>query len=144
METQPTSQRGTYSPPIFGPCLLWPNGWIHQDATWCGGRSRSRPHCVRWDRAPPKRGHSIPTFRPMSIVAKRLDGSRCHVVGGRPPPRPPCVRWGPSSPPLKGAQQLPYFRSMRIVTTIVTKRSLIAATVEHLSKFLNMLTAAVV
>jgi len=21
-------------PPIFGPCLLWPNGWIDQDATW--------------------------------------------------------------------------------------------------------------
>jgi len=21
-------------PPIFGPCLLWPNGGIDQDATW--------------------------------------------------------------------------------------------------------------
>jgi len=21
-------------PPIFGPCLLWPNGWMDQDATW--------------------------------------------------------------------------------------------------------------
>jgi len=20
--------------PIFGPFLLWPNGWMHQDATW--------------------------------------------------------------------------------------------------------------
>jgi len=20
-------------PPIFGPCLLWPNGWMDQDAT---------------------------------------------------------------------------------------------------------------
>jgi len=19
---------------IFGPCLLWPNGWMDQDATW--------------------------------------------------------------------------------------------------------------
>jgi len=25
-------------PPIFGPCLFWPNGWMHQDATWYGGR----------------------------------------------------------------------------------------------------------
>jgi len=25
-------------PPIFGPFLLWPNGWMHQDATWFGGR----------------------------------------------------------------------------------------------------------
>ena len=21
-------------PPIFGPCLLWPNGWMDQGATW--------------------------------------------------------------------------------------------------------------
>ena len=32
------------------------------------------------DLAPPK-GHSRPpNFRPMSIVAKRLEGSRCHLV----------------------------------------------------------------
>jgi len=23
--------------PIFGRCLLWPNGWMDQDATWYGG-----------------------------------------------------------------------------------------------------------
>jgi len=33
-------------PPIFGPCLLWPNGWMHQGATWNGGRPRPRRHCV--------------------------------------------------------------------------------------------------
>ena len=33
--------------PTFGPCLLWPNGWTDQDATWCGGRPRPRQHCVR-------------------------------------------------------------------------------------------------
>ena len=21
-------------PPIFGPCLLWPNSWMDQDGTW--------------------------------------------------------------------------------------------------------------
>ena len=26
-------QKGTH-PPIFGPCLLWPNGQMDQDATW--------------------------------------------------------------------------------------------------------------
>ena len=35
-------------PPILGPCLLWdlwPNGWMDQDATWCGlRRSRPSPH----------------------------------------------------------------------------------------------------
>jgi len=33
-------------PPIFGPSLLWPNGWMDQDAAWYGGMPRSRPHCV--------------------------------------------------------------------------------------------------
>ena len=32
---------------------------------------------------PPPKGHSLPpfNFRPMSVVAKRLDASRCHLVG---------------------------------------------------------------
>jgi len=29
----PPPQRGTALPPIFGPCLLWPNGCMDQDAT---------------------------------------------------------------------------------------------------------------
>jgi len=29
---------------IFGPCLLWLNGWIDQDITWYGGRPRPRRH----------------------------------------------------------------------------------------------------
>jgi len=35
-------------PPLFGPCLLWPNGWMDQDATWYGGRPPPRRHCVTW------------------------------------------------------------------------------------------------
>jgi len=30
------------SPQIFGPCLLWPNGWMDQDGTWHGSRPQSR------------------------------------------------------------------------------------------------------
>jgi len=26
-------ERGTATPPLFGPCLLWLNGWLDQDAT---------------------------------------------------------------------------------------------------------------
>jgi len=33
------------------------------------------------DPAPPRKGHSSPNFRPMFIVVKRLDGSRCHLIG---------------------------------------------------------------
>jgi len=29
---------------------------------------------------PPQKGAELPNFRPMSIVAKRLDGSRCQLV----------------------------------------------------------------
>jgi len=32
------------------------------------------------DPAPPKRGHSTPAFQRTSVVAKRLDRSRCHLV----------------------------------------------------------------
>jgi len=32
-------------PPIFGPCQLWPNGWMDQDGTWHGGGRRPRQHC---------------------------------------------------------------------------------------------------
>jgi len=29
--------------------VLCPNGWMDEDETWRGGRSRPRPHCVRWE-----------------------------------------------------------------------------------------------
>ena len=50
--------------PIFGPCLLWPNGWMDEDATWYGSRSRPRPHCVRQGPSSPphKRGTAVPLF----------------------------------------------------------------------------------
>jgi len=40
-------QKGA-EPPNFGPSLLWPNGWMHQDASWYGGRPQPRRLCVRW------------------------------------------------------------------------------------------------
>ena len=53
------------SPPIFGPCLLWPNGWMDQDGTWHGGGPRSRPHCARWGpSSPPQKRHDPPIFVP--------------------------------------------------------------------------------
>ena len=67
--------------PIFGACLLWSNGWMDQDATWYKDRPRPRPHCARWELAPlPRKGGTAPNFRPMFVVAKRLDGSRCYLV----------------------------------------------------------------
>jgi len=69
------------SPPIFGPCLLWPNGCMDQDAAWYGGRRRPTRHCDRWGpSSPPLKGHRPPHFRRLSVVAKRLDRLRCHLV----------------------------------------------------------------
>jgi len=43
----PQKKGHTHSHPIFGLCLLWPNGWIDDDAAWYGSRPRLRPHCTR-------------------------------------------------------------------------------------------------
>jgi len=59
----PAPPPDAHNPAIFGPCLLWPKGWMGQDATWYGDRHRSMPHCVRWDPAPPRKGaQQPPTF----------------------------------------------------------------------------------
>jgi len=49
--------------PIFVPCLLWPNGWMDEDATWYGSRPRPRSHCVRRGLSSPcERGTAAPLF----------------------------------------------------------------------------------
>jgi len=57
-----------------GPCLLWPNGWIDQDATWYNGRSRPRRHCVRWGPQfpPPFLAHFALAWSPISATAELL------------------------------------------------------------------------
>ena len=87
---------------------------IDQDETWHAGRPRPWRHIVLdGEPAPlPQRGTAHPQFRPISVVAKWLDGSRWHLVWPRP--RSHCTRWAPSStPPQKGA---PNFQPISIVT----------------------------
>jgi len=93
-------------PPIYGPCLLRPNGCMDQDVTWYAGRPRPRrlpkfsanlycgktaryikiPHGMEIGLSPAdfvrstKKGAETPNFRPMSIAAKGLHGSRRHYV----------------------------------------------------------------
>jgi len=46
-------------PPVFGRYLLWPNGWMDQDATWYEGRPRPRPYRITWGSSiPSQKGHS--------------------------------------------------------------------------------------
>jgi len=52
-----------------------------QHETWHACRPRPRPHYIRWgpSSTSPK-GAQLPNFRPISVVAKWLDGLRCHFV----------------------------------------------------------------
>jgi len=46
--------------PVLGPCLLWPNGWMDEDATWYGSRPRPMPHCIRRGPSSARKGQSSP------------------------------------------------------------------------------------
>jgi len=92
----PFQKRGGAPSPIFGPSLLWPNVWMHQDATSYGCMPQPRVICVRWRWS-------------IFIVAKRLDGQDGTSHGGRPQTRRLCVRWGPSPLSKKGAESPPQF-----------------------------------
>ena len=75
-------QKGGGAPsPIFGPSLLWPNGWMNQDGTWQGGGPCPGHIVLDGDPVPLlEKGGRAPNFPPISIVAKWLDASRCHLV----------------------------------------------------------------
>jgi len=66
---------------VYDVGVSWPGSSMDQDETWYGGRPRPRPHCVSFPSLTThKRDTAAPNFRPTSVVAKRLDGSRCHLV----------------------------------------------------------------
>jgi len=80
METQlPHRKKWNITHPIFGQCLLWPNGWMDEYATLYGSRPRPRPHYVRRGPSSPAKGaqQPRPSFRPMSIVATVAHLSYC-------------------------------------------------------------------
>jgi len=53
-------KRSTAPPLLFGSCVLLPNGWMDQDATWYGGGPQPRPHCVKWAPSSPQKGSQQP------------------------------------------------------------------------------------
>ena len=81
--------KGTAPYPIFGPCMLWPNDWMDQDATWYGGKPRPRPECVQRRPSSPAKGAQQPPL----------------LFG-------PCLLW-PRSPISTAAELL--FRTVTIV-----------------------------
>jgi len=94
--------------PVCNVGVLWPNGCMHQDETWHGGRPWPWPHCVRWGPSSPSpKGEQPPVFGPCFLWPNGWMDQDATWQGGRPWPMPHCVRWGPSCPlksPKKGAQ----------------------------------------
>jgi len=85
--------------PIFCPFLLRSNGWMHQAATWYGGRPQSRGLCVRRGMSPlPKNGAELPIFGPCLLWPNGWMDEDATWYGSRPRPTPHCIRWGPSFP----------------------------------------------
>ena len=65
----PPKKRGGAQPtsPIFGPCLLWPSGWMDEDATWSEVSLGQGHIMLDGDTAPLReRGRAAPSFRFMS------------------------------------------------------------------------------
>jgi len=72
----PKNRGHTHHHPVFGPCSLWPNGWMDEDDSWYGSRPQPRPHCIR-------RGPSSaqpPSFWPVSTVATVAHLSYCWAL----------------------------------------------------------------
>ena len=91
--------------PVLSVCdigVLWPKGWMDQDATWCGGRPRPRPHCARWGPSSPSPKPQPPQiFGPCLLWPNGWMHQDATWYVGMPRPRPRCVRWGCSSPSPK-------------------------------------------
>jgi len=78
LDGDPAPPKGA-QPPIFGLRPSWPNDWMHEDATCNRGSLGLGPREIvsDGDSATPKGAQPLPNFRPMSVVAEWLDGSRC-------------------------------------------------------------------
>jgi len=125
---EPGTVENRHSPPIFGPCLLWPNGWMDQDATWYGGKPRPRRRCVRRSRSCPIKGaqplvfgscilwpngwidedttwYRIIDLSPGHIVLDGVPALRESCTAAPPPLFGPCLLW-PRSPTSATAELL--------------------------------------
>ena len=103
----PLPQKGA-EPPVFGSCLVWPNGCMDQDAT------AQATLCSMWTQRPlpEKRGTAPPFFGPCLLWPNGWMDQDASWYGGRPRPRGLLDR-DPASLSKKGKP--PNFRPMFIV-----------------------------
>ena len=66
--------------PNFRPMFMWPNGWMMPLGTEVGLGPVTLCYMAT-QLLPPAKRCTARSFWPMSVVAKWLDGSRCHLVG---------------------------------------------------------------
>jgi len=119
---------------IFGPFLLWPNGWMHQDATWYGSICFSRGDFVLdGDPAPTPKGAEPPIFGPRLLWPKGCVEQDAAWYGSRPGPRPHRIRRGPSS--HKRCTAAPQPPPPLFGPCLLWPRSFISATAELLLSF---------
>ena len=99
----PLPKKGA-QPPIFGPCLLWPNGSMDQDGTCYDGRPLPGQHWVRCGPILFPKVTATPKFRPMSVVPKGWMDQDATWYEGRPRPRLGCIvlHGNPTPPPKRG------------------------------------------
>ena len=128
----PLHKRGAQTLPIFGPCLLWPNGGMDQDATWYDGRPQPGQHCVKCGPSSPPRGTA-----PLQISAHVCCGQTAGWIKmplgtkvGLGPGRV-VLHEDPAPPPKRGTA--PNFQPM----SIVAKWSPVSATAEDLFPYLS-------
>ena len=83
----PLPKKGAKPPPQFGTSLLWPKGWMVKMPLGMEVGLGPDHFELDGDLAPPQTRGTAPNYQPMFVVAKRLDGSRCHLGGGLRPVR---------------------------------------------------------
>jgi len=66
--------------PVCKVGVLWRNGWMDQDESWHAVMPRPGHIVLDEDPAPFPQRDTAPNFRPISVAAKWLDGSNCHLV----------------------------------------------------------------
>ena len=98
------------------PCLLWPNGWMDQDATWYDGRPRPGQHCVRCGPSSTLKEHSPQISAHVCQTAgciKMPLGRKVGLGPGRI-----VLHGDPASRSQKGHSPLPNFRPMSCGQTV--------------------------
>jgi len=114
--SSPPSKNGAH-PAIFGPCLLWPNGWMDQDSTWHVGRPRPRPHCAGRGPSFPPQQKGQPQFLVHECCGQTAGWIKI-PFGTKVGLDPGHIVLHAGAAPPKGAQPPPNFRPMSIVAAV--------------------------